>query len=235
MRRFFKGMVYGVVGLVVSVIALALITMRWGDPALYPVPKGAESIEVAIADHGVHAGLVIGMEDLDRLSLELEDPVLIAIHTRFANYRYLEIGWGDEQFYRFAPALSDVTVRMAFSALSGWNGKSVLHVVGLREDAKTTFNRSDVQVIHLSKAGFRNLIKGVSASFVADDYAQPVELGKGLYGPSLFYRASGHYSLIRTCNIWLGDLLSAAGMRVSPVPATTSLGLFTEIRWRNPL
>ena len=92
----------------------------------------------------MHAGLFIGVDDLGRMSLELEDPVLIALHTRFSAYRYVEIGWGDEQFYRFAPALSDVSARMAFNALSGWNGKAVLHIVGLANDAKTTFAHSDV-------------------------------------------------------------------------------------------
>lgn len=235
MRRFFKGMVYGICAVIGLTAVFALATTGWGDAALYPPAVGTEAIEVSLADHGVHAGLVIGMGDLDRLSLELGDPVLIALHTRFAAYRFLEIGWGDEQFYRFAPALSDVSVGMALNALSGWNGKSVLHIVGLGQDAKTTFKHSDVQVIRLSKDGFRNLMKGISGTFEADPYAQPIELGKGLYGPSLFYRAAGHYSLLRTCNVWLGGLLASAGMKVSPVPSVTSLGLLAEIRWRNPL
>ncbi|MDB5524338.1 MAG: hypothetical protein JWM58_2101 [Rhizobium sp.] len=235
MRRFFRGVVYGVCVVVVFVSTLWLATIGWGDAALYPPVAGTATVEVALADHGVHAGLIIGMDDLDRMSLELKDPVLIALHTRFAAYRFLEIGWGDEQFYRFAPALSDVSVGMAFNALSGWNGKSVLHVVGLDQDAKATFKHSDVQVIRLSKEGFRKLIKGISGTFAADPYAQPMELGKGLYGPSLFYRAAGHYSVIRTCNVWLGGLLASAGMKVSPVPSVTSMGLLTEIRWRNAL
>jgi len=78
-------------------------------------------------------------------------------------------------------------------------------------------------------------MKGMSATFVADPYAQPIELGKGLYGPSLFYRAAGHYSLFRTCNIWIAGLLASGGMKVSPVPSVMSMGLLAEIRWRNSL
>jgi hypothetical protein len=122
---------------------------------------------------------------------------------------------------------------MAVSALSGWDGKAVLHIVGLGRDAKTVFTHSDVQTIRLSRQGFRNLMKGVSATFATDPHARPIELGKGLYGPSLFYRALGHYSLVSTCNIWLGGLLASAGMKVSPVPSLTSMGLLAEIRWRN--
>jgi uncharacterized protein (TIGR02117 family) len=235
MRRFFRDILYGACGLLIFVAGLWVVTIGWGDATLYPPAAGGQMIDVAIADHGMHAGLIIGMPDIDRMSLELEDPALIALHTRFAAYKWLEIGWGDEQFYRFAPALSDVTVMMALNALSGWNGRSVLHVVGLDHDAATTFRHSDVQAIRLSRAGFHNLMKGLAATFAIDAYAQPIELGKGLYGPSLFYRAQGHYSLVHTCNNWLGGLLASAGMKVSPVPSVTSMGLLAEVRWRNSL
>jgi hypothetical protein len=64
---------------------------------------------------------------------------------------------------------------------------------------------------------------------------QPVELGKGIYGPSLFYRANGHYSVINTCNMWIGELLASAGLKVSPVSSVASPGLLAELRWRNEL
>jgi hypothetical protein len=77
------------------------------------------------------------------------------------------------------------------------------------------------------------MLRGLSASFVADGRGLPIELGEGIYGPSLFYRARGHYSLVSTCNGWLGDLLTAAGLKTSPVLSVTSTGLVADIRWRN--
>jgi hypothetical protein len=79
------------------------------------------------------------------------------------------------------------------------------------------------------------VLRGVAGAFAVDDAGEPVELGKGIYGPSLFYRARGRYSLVNTCNMWLGDLMAAAGLKASPVASVTSRGLLTELRWRNNL
>jgi len=233
MRRFLKWLVITLVALPVAVLLLYGFTMRFGNAALYPPAKGAVRFPIVIADHGYHAGLIIRRADLDRYSLDLNDPVLSALFARFQAYEWLEIGWGDEQFYRFAPAVSDVTVKMAFNALSGMNSATVLHVVGLSRAPEQVFKHSDLQNIHLSEPGMLEVMKGISLAFAKDELSQPIELGKGIYGPSLFYRANGHYSVINTCNMWIGGLLAKAGLKVSPVPSVASMGLLAEIRWRN--
>lgn len=212
-----------------------LATMRNGDAALFPAREDEERFPVYIADHGYHAGLILRRADLDRYSLSLDDAVLSALFLRYQAYEWVEIGWGDEQFYRFAPTISHVTVTMAFDALSGRNDATVLHVVGLSRSPEAVFRNSDLQRVELSDRGMEKVMHGVAAAFAIDRFRQPVELGPGIYGPSLFYRAEGRYSLLNTCNIWLGDLLSAAGLKVSPLPSVTSTGLLAELRWRNDL
>ncbi|MGV3548584.1 DUF2459 domain-containing protein [Rhizobium sp.] len=217
----------------VALAVLYVATMRSGDAALYPAREGTERFLVYLADHGYHAGLIIRHADIGRFSPAPDSRALSALFLRYQAYDWIEIGWGDEQFYRFAPTISRVTVSMAFSALSGQNDATVLHVVGLSKTPETTFRRSDLQRIELSEQGLKNVLRGVAVTFALDASGEPVELGKGIYGPSLFYRATGHYSLLNTCNTWLGDLMSAAGLKVSPVAAITSIGLLADLRWRN--
>lgn len=235
MRRFLKWLLLSLLALPVAVAALYLATMRNGDAALYPPPGNQARFPVYLADHGYHAGLILRRSELERFSLMLDDKVLAALLARYQAYEWVEIGWGDEQFYRFAPDISHVTLTMAFSALSGSNDSTVLHVVGLNRDPQAMFRKSDIQRIDLSERGVENVLRGVASTFAVDAAGDPVELGKGIYGPSLFYRAQGHYSLINTCNTWLGDLMASAGLKVSPVASITSAGLLAEIRWRNVL
>lgn len=235
MRRFFKWLLLSLVALPLALAAVYLATMRNGDAALYPVADGQETFPIYLADHGYHAGLIIRRSDLDRFSLALDDKVLSALFVRYQAYEWIEIGWGDEQFYRFAPTISHVTVSMAFSALSGRNDTTVLHIVGLNGAPDAMFRNSDLQRIALSAGGMENVLRGVAGAFAVDGFGTPVELGKGIYGPSLFYRARGRYSLVNTCNMWLGDLVASAGLKVSPVAAITSPGLLAELRWRNDL
>ena len=135
--------------------------------------------------------------------------MLSALFVRYQASEWIEIGWGDEQFYRFAPAISDVTVRMAFNALSGLNKTTVLHVVGLSKKPEQVFVHSDLQRITLSDAGMREVMRGISKAFARDGHDLPIELGQGIYGPSLFYRANGHYSVFNTCNMWISSMRRA--------------------------
>jgi len=217
------------------VLLAAWVTARPSNERLFPVIAGQPVVEIAVADHGVHAGIVVSRLALEDVASKSADPVLLAITQRFSAYSFLEIGWGDEQFYRFAPTLSAVTLKMAFNALAGFDQSTVLHIVGLQNEAKMTFIHSDVQSIKLSEEGFRKLALQLANSFAVNELGDPVELGQGIYGPSLFYQAVGHYSLLHTCNRWLSDMLNTAGLASSPLPATVSMGLLAELRYRNRL
>lgn len=220
----------------VAVLAmLALVTAGAGDPRLFPPAPGTPAVEVTIVDHGYHAGVIVRTADLARLAATEGVPALTELQARFGAYPWLEIGWGDSAFYRLAPRLSDVTVKMAFAALAGSNDDSVLHVVGLEAEPVRSFPSADLQTLRLSPEGFSALAGRLAASFALDDAGQPEAIGPGLYGPSLFFRAKGRYSLLETCNHWVAGLAAAAGLKVSPVPATLSGGLMAELRWRNPL
>jgi uncharacterized protein (TIGR02117 family) len=235
MLRFFRWLIVSLILVPLGLAILYLVTMGRGDSSLYPVPAGEEPVAIYLADHGHHAGLIVRVADLERFAQSGDAGVLSALFARYQNYSWIEIGWGDEQFYRFAPTLSHVTVSMAFSALAGFNDKTVLHVVGLSQAPDIVFRHSDVQRVELSSRGMETVLAGIAGSFFLDDDGLPVELGKGIYGPSLFYRATGRYSVLNTCNAWLGRLLTSAGLKISPVATVTSAGLMTELRWRNDL
>ena len=63
---------------------------------------------------------------------------------------------------------------------------------------------------------------------------QPREMGQGLYGPSLFFRANGAFSLLNLCNHWTARMLAAAGLPAWPVPATLAPGLMWTVRRQAP-
>ena len=122
---------------------------------------------------------------------------------------------------------------MALRALLLPNNRSVLHVVGFRNHPRQAFARSDMVRIKVSEAGFARLLERLEATFTREEGTDfPVELGPGLYGPSLFFRANGAFHLFHVCNHWVADLLNAAGLPVTPVLATLPAGLFFDLKWR---
>ena len=161
---------------------------------------------------------------------------LSAIATRFADHPFVEIGWGDAEFYRSVPTAGAMTVSLAAHALFTTGNPSVLHVVGLPQSPPAAFPVATIVRIELSEHGFARLLARLEATFATRSDGLPLEdLGPGLYGQSRFFRAVGWFSLAHVCNHWVADLLDAAGVPTAPLLATLPGGLFLDLHWRSGL
>jgi uncharacterized protein (TIGR02117 family) len=228
--RWLKKLLTYILASVILLIAAAWLTSREGDRNLYPVRNTSGVFEVFVVSHGYHAGIALRRSDISKLT---DNPALLAISTRFANYEWIEFGWGDEGFYREVPEISSLTIRLAFKALFLPGNRSVLHVVGLARLPREIFPRSEIVRLHLSEEGLTRLLRALDRSFAREpNGAIPGDLGRGLYGPSLFYRATGTFSILKVCNHWVADLLDQAGVPTTPILDTVTSGLLFDLKWR---
>jgi uncharacterized protein (TIGR02117 family) len=227
-RLLIAGAVFAVV-----LVTITLATLRTGDRALYPARAGELTVTVFVVSHGYHAGIVLPRGALADAASRHGYAALVAVSTRFGAYPFLEVGWGDEEFYRTVPTIASVTVPVAARALFLPGNRSVLHVVGLTYPPRVAFPVADIVALELSQDGFDRMLARVDATFAPAAAGGPVEdAGAGLYGPSRFYRARGAFNLFHVCNHWLADLLDAAGVPTAPVLATLPPGLFLDLEWR---
>lgn len=228
--RVIGGAVAGVVALLA---AMTVLTARSGDPALWPPAADVPSAEIHVVSHGYHSGIVLERAAMTEAAERGGHAALIAVAQRFANYRWLEIGWGDEGFYRTVPDAASLTFRLAIRALFWPGNASIVHVVGLNSHPSDAFPTSDIIRIPLSSAGFARMLDVLEAGFDRGPGAAALEpLGPGLYGPSLFYRGVDAFHVFNVCNHWVARLLSAAGLPTAPVLATLPPGLFFDLKWR---
>lgn len=218
-------------GLCFALLALALITLKGADPALFPAAADAPSIPVAVVDHGYHAGLIVPVAPLRVMASLTGNAPLLSLTQRFAAYEWLEIGWGDENFYRNVPDLSFGTAHQVLKALFWPDNSSILHVVGFSGASDEFFSRSRHVPLQLGHEGFTRLASAIGATF-ADAGGAVIDAGPGLYGPSRFFKAKGNYSFLNLCNHWTGKTLASAGVPYSPVLSMLSAGLMTDLRWR---
>jgi len=217
-------------------MAAALVTARPGDPNVYPPAPGAGAVEIFVVNHGYHTGIVLPRTGAVEVAARHNLTAVAAMATRFAAFTALEIGWGDEGFYRAAPTISAVTVPMALRALFRPGNPSVLHVVGLNESPAVVFGNSELVPIRLSMDGFARMMAMLDASFAHSERGEPLgDLGPGLYGPSLFFRAVGAFHIFNVCNHWVARLLDAAGVPTSPLLSLAPAGLLLDLRWRSGL
>jgi uncharacterized protein (TIGR02117 family) len=223
----------GLAALLFVIIVIAFVTARSGDPKLFPARDTA--VEVVLVSNGYHAGLAVPRSALMEQASTQGLNSLISVSNRFQHYAWVEVGWGDFDFYQSTPAPGDVQVGLAAKALLGLGNGAVLHVVGLKEPPEDVFSGARLVRIRLSPEGFARLAARMDGTFASGPEGQNVELGPGLYGPSLFYLAKGHFSLLNVCNHWIADLLDAAGIPTAPALSILPFGLMADLKLRSGL
>jgi uncharacterized protein (TIGR02117 family) len=233
MRCVVRGLVLGVAVTILALAWLALITARPGNAKLWPPANGAPSTEIYLVSNGYHAGLVVPTAQLAEIARQNGAVALTNVAGRFSEFPYIEIGWGEEQFYAAVPTVAQVTFGLAVRALFYPGNSSVLHVVGVSDDPRKVFRSADIVRMDVSEPGFTGLLKAIDATFArSGEPPAPQALGKGLYGTSLFYRAQRSFHIFNVCNHWAADMLSAAGLPVTPVLDTVPIGLLLDLKMR---
>jgi uncharacterized protein (TIGR02117 family) len=134
---------------------------------------------------------------------------------------WIAVGWGDQQFYLNTPRWQDLRLSTALSALTGRN-PSLLHVEYLANSELSDY--LGMRALHLDATQYLALQAQIQASIDLDDThaSSQVIAGASYAEQDAFFRARGHYSALRTCNVWLGDVLRGAGVRMSYWPPFAS-------------
>jgi uncharacterized protein (TIGR02117 family) len=208
-----------------------LITLVFGSgcatprfAANWPSPQSLASSEterlsktIYVVGHGWHTGIVLKASDVSPDAFpEIED---------FPRSEYVELGWGDEGFYRAKKITAPLVLQAAF-----WPTPSVMHVVGFSGPVKQFYQVSDIIEVKLSQDDFDQLCGFIGDSFERTEDGEPIPLGPGLYGESTFYRAKGKYYVPKTCNSWTAKGLKAAGCDLLPQTTITAESVLARAR-----
>src|SRR5215510_9811267 len=136
-----SGVIFTVIQCLVMVIVL-----RWcvgcapSGTLLYPLQDQEEPKLVYVVSHGWHTGIVVKRDDVDaHLWPEKDD---------FPEALYLEVGWGDHDFYRTPGAGLGILLQAALASPA-----SVLFAIGIPITVTAYFPRSDIIAIPLSHRG----------------------------------------------------------------------------------
>ncbi len=167
--------------------------------------------------HGWHAGIVLRRADIpDNLWPASAD---------FPYAQYLEVGWGDRDYYQTPAPHLGVILKAALLPTD-----SVLHIVGFNDPVSTYFPYSEIIRIELLTADFMHLSRAIVESFATDEVGKAVPLGAGLYGNSRFYLSRERYHLFNTCNVWSARMLRTAGLPITPATAIRVESLMSRAR-----
>jgi uncharacterized protein (TIGR02117 family) len=173
-------------------------------------------VTVWVIDHGWHTAIVTRRADVARALWPEVDE--------FPEARFLEIAWGDGEYYMASSPTTWMAVKAAFMT-----SRSVLHVVGFGDPIAAGVAESAVE-LRLTREGFDTMTRLVHEEYQRDGDGRPVRLGPGLYGTSRFYAARSRYHLFNTCNTWILRMLGAAGLAVTPTGVITAGEAMRQLR-----
>ena len=172
---------------------------------------------VYVLGHGWHTGLVVQRADIpDGIWPE---------HNDFPKAQYVEVGWGDKDFYQAQEPTFSLALKAALQSTA-----SVLHVVGFNGPPEAYFPESEVIAVRLSPPGFERMSTFIHATYKRDENGRAIYLGPGWYEYSKFYLAMGTYHLFNTCNTWVAKALQAAGSPMYPASAMTAGNVMEQAR-----
>jgi len=197
-------------------ILLSLAACAAPQPNPVEPQGGGPSIAVYLVAHDKHSGIAIRRADI---------PAGLWPESRdFPHVDYLEVGWGEREYYYGRDQGFIGTLRAAFAP----NNRSVLHVAGVRGPLTANFPESEIIEVMLSRDGFERLARYVHDAYDRAGAAVVAPLGPGLYGDSRFYPARESFNLFRTCNVWTARGLRRAGLRIDD--SITMEGVMSQAR-----
>jgi uncharacterized protein (TIGR02117 family) len=191
-----------------AILALIAGILLAGCSGHRTVAHSERSQVVYVVRRGWHTGVAVGIAQWP----QRDWPVLAA----FEDARYLELGWGDADFYQ----ADKPTVWMGLAAAL-WPSATVMEVVPLQEPPPPGTDDYESVAVHVSNAELQAIASSLDASF-----AHPLSPTGKTYrtagGEARFYHARGNFHLLRMCNRWTSELLLRAGCAVSPRLAMTA-------------
>jgi hypothetical protein len=130
-----------------------------------------------------------------------------------SNFDYLEIGWGDRDYYphpRF-------NLWYAFKAIF-WPTKTVLHVFPLKErHVPDTYANTRLAKLTLDSTELRYLAEFLLSQFEYDHQGKIIPVENGFYPNSQFFAGCTKYYFPKNSNVWAAMALKQAGLKFIPI------------------
>ena len=181
-------------------------------PTNQRTPPPTEGVQVLIASNGVHTAIVVPIANLDQdwrglfPTTDAADPG--------QPYTDIALSWGERTVFLETATWADLkpstVAHIVFGGLVG-GGDSVLHVERFVRPAPD----DDFRPLLLSHGQYRAL-----SAAIAHDVAPNGRRYHGYGRNDTFYTSRERYTVLRTCNTWVGEKLRGIGV---PMGAWTPL------------
>ena len=203
---FFRVIILVLLIITVFIFIYSLMTLLGG---LVPVNSGrkipSEGEIIYLMNNGYHIALALPRDSCSYGDI-FDTPLTLS-----GSGGYYYFGWGEKQFYLGTPTVRNIDWFMALRALFT-PSSAVLEVLYLPQIYN---NQSGVSSLLVSAEELSALYQYIKNSIMDSkrfpEQISPNEIDQAFNG-SIFFEASGSYSLFNTCNNWTSRGLKQSGL-----------------------
>lgn len=214
-RRVLLGIVSIVIAYCLAATMGALIPGRVAD-----LPKGS-GVQIGVLRGLIHTDLLLPLNAETREGLAELSAAGVPVEAVGAEW--LVVGWGAHDFYRATGTWRDLRAGPVAKAITG--DKSVLRI----ELAGPLPEDLPLDWFEISQDQLAALLSRVETSLARDQAGRIIALGPTEGSNAYWFLAEGRFSILRTCNVWLGETLREGGIAFgiwTPGPWSVSLSLW---------
>jgi uncharacterized protein (TIGR02117 family) len=171
---------------------------------------------VFIVHDSWHAAIVLSKIDIA--------PAEIPESTDFPGAEFIEFSWGDQDYFPDPHSGFFAAIKAAL-----WSSGSVIHLVGFSGALEQVYRGAEIIELRLSLGAFNRLRESLSKTFFRTQGSSRAPAAPGLFPNSRFYPATPKFSLLRTCNTWVAEVLEAAAVPISPRTVITAGNLAGQL------
>ena len=185
---------------------------------------GGGEVEILIETNGLHTGIIVPIVTAEQ-DWRTVFPGAAGLRGDTAWPTHFSIGWGERVIFLDTPYWSDLSPLTALR-IATVGGDAVMRVTPYVQPRPGPGHRP----VRLSSAQYRALARAIEASLPPPSREAPRQMLVTANPHDAFYAATGHYSLLVTCNSWTGTVLAEAGV---PMGAWTPMA-GGVVKWIDP-
>ncbi|MBX3044060.1 MAG: DUF2459 domain-containing protein [Candidatus Kapabacteria bacterium] len=176
------------------------------------------SLKVYVVHVGLHTDFVIPKN-------LVTDSALKALRI-FDDYQYVEIGWGDAEFY-----MNDgFDLMLAAKALLSLTG-SVMRIEAFPKITSKIFERYKFIVeLNMNYNQYHSFLKFIDSKLARNNSNQFIIAKSAKNGNVRYFRSNLNYHLFYTCNTWTAEAIKSAGYDFSIFMVLTAEQLYHKIK-----
>ena len=187
---------------------------------------GGSRQKIALARGPIHYDILLPATEWVRNNFDF--AAIDGMPVYDARVQWLVIGWGSRSFYTATGTYADLRFSTVWTALTGDAATLHIDLAGPLDDVP------EITYVTLSETQLAALTDAIIASVSRDAQGRPQRLPVQSFGSNdIFYAADGHFSALTTCNVWIGQMLRAAGLDFG-IWTPTAQSVALSARWFSP-